>query len=299
MNNRTLLIVIGYYALFFGSTAAMLWWSRRGKKTRKPFGDDFKLLRSAGETQLNFVRKCDDNFPIQAVVAAGAPVVVLGILWWVACRLPPAMQIGGIVGAVAGFIATFIGVGRWLTRQTLEYSNRYLGYFGERVVGENLEPLKAAGWRIFHDLPGEANGAKFNLDHIAVGPGGVFAIETKTRRKGHARPGFEDHKVYFDGRDLVWPWGEDNHGLDQAERNALWLTNWIRTEIGERVHVSPVLVLPGWWVENKPARETRLCRVLNPKNLPAWLAHERPVLAAKQIDAIAARLEARCRDVEY
>ncbi|MDP2139042.1 MAG: nuclease-related domain-containing protein, partial [Candidatus Didemnitutus sp.] len=161
-----------------------------------------------------------------------------------------------------------------------------------------LEPTKLQGWRIFHDVPFSNNGAKFNIDHVAVGPGGVFVIETKTRRKGKPRPGFKDNEVFFDGRDLVWPWGEDNHGLEQAEQNAQWMMNWIRNEIGERVHVSPILALPGWWVEKKPARESRVCAVVNPKWLPGMLGRERAVLDQKTIDLLALRIEAKCRDVE-
>jgi hypothetical protein len=177
--------------------------------------------------------------------------------------------------------------------------NRYLGYFGERIVAEHLEPLKPEGWRVFHDVPGEHNGAKFNIDHVAVGPTGTYVIETKTRRKGGARPGFDDHKVYFDGRRLVWPWGEDNHGLEQAERNAVWLADTLKSELGERVNVTPMLTLPGWWVEMKPSRDTRLCRVTNPKGLPKLLPTGGTILSPQQIEAIAGKLEARCRDVEY
>jgi hypothetical protein len=196
-------------------------------------------------------------------------------------------------------MATFIVSARWFARKARESSNRYLGYFGERIVAENLEPLKQQGWRIFHDVPGQNNGTKFNLDHVAVGSTGVYVIETKTRRKGGARPGFDDHKVYFDGRSLVWPWGEDNHGLEQAERNASWLADTLKDEIGERVHVTPYLTLPGWWVENKPSRDSRLCRVVNSKGLSKFLPTGVATLDQRQIDDIAAKLEARCRDVEY
>lgn len=299
MTTKTGMLLLGYLALFCLSVLAMLWWHRRQRRMRKPFGDDVKLLRSAGETQLRHVHQFDEDALGWMMLATLVPLLVGSGLLAVTLRLPEVLQWGGLAVTVVAFVGSFLAAARWMTKRTQEYHNRYLGYFGERVVAEHLEWLKLKGWRVFHDVPGENNGVKFNLDHVAVGPGGVFAIETKTRRKGGARPGFDDHKVYFDGRDLVWPWGEDNHGLEQAERNALWLANWIRTEIGERVHVAAILTLPGWWVENKPARESRVCRVFNPKALPAVLAMERAVLPAAQIETIAARLEARCRDVEY
>lgn len=81
---------------------------------------------------------------------------------------------------------------------------------------------------------------------------------------------------------------------------AIYATRWLGQHDSEppKVYIAPLLALPGWWLENMPARETRLCRVVNPKWLPGVLAKERPVLAQKQIDLIALRLEARCRDVE-
>lgn len=56
------------------------------------------------------------------------------------------------------------------------------GIRGEREVGRRLEDLRALGCVPFP--PGE----EFNVDHALVGPGGMFAIETKTISK-RASPG--------------------------------------------------------------------------------------------------------------
>ena len=293
------LLLIAYFALFTGSIVAMLWWHKRQRKMRLPFGDELKLLRTPGETQLAHVRKFDEEGVMWMTVAAAAPATVGLLLLMVTTKLPPELQLAGIALMLAAFAIAFFFSARWFAGKARESGNRYLGYFGERLVAEYLEPLKAQGWRVFHDVPGVADGNRFNLDHVAVGPAGVFIIETKTRRKGAARPGFDDHKVYFDGRSLIWPWGEDNHGLDQAERNAAWLAGMLLTETGERVPVTPFLTLPGWWVEMKPSPESRQCRVANPKGLVKILSGGAETLGARQIAAIAARLDARCRDVEY
>jgi len=45
------------------------------------------------------------------------------------------------------------------------------------------------------------------------------------RRKGRARGGFAEHEIIFDGQVLAYPWGEDRHGLQQAQRQAkCWAT---------------------------------------------------------------------------
>lgn len=52
------------------------------------------------------------------------------------------------------------------------------GAEGERRTGEALKTLEPHGWRLLHDLhwPGRPFA---NIDHIAVGPGGVFVIDSK------------------------------------------------------------------------------------------------------------------------
>jgi len=48
----------------------------------------------------------------------------------------------------------------------------------EQKVGRILDGLAASGWLTLHDLAG----GRGKIDHIAVGPSGVFAIETKSQR---------------------------------------------------------------------------------------------------------------------
>jgi hypothetical protein len=52
------------------------------------------------------------------------------------------------------------------------------GLDGERRTGEVLTALEANGWVVLHDVhwPGRP---RANIDHIAIGPGGVFVIDSK------------------------------------------------------------------------------------------------------------------------
>ena len=116
-------------------------------------------------------------------------------------------------------------------------------------------------------------------------------------RKGNAREGREDYKVFFDGEQLSWPWGEDRHGVDQALGNAKWLKEWLAKVTAEKIEVTPVLNFPGWYVEAKAGLSLR---VVNSTWLPSVLTGATHVaLSEKQIDLIARQLEQRCRDVEY
>ena len=51
-----------------------------------------------------------------------------------------------------------------------------IGSAGERKTERVLRPLMRAGWRIYHDI---ADG-RGNRDHIVVGPGGLFLIDSKS-----------------------------------------------------------------------------------------------------------------------
>jgi Nuclease-related domain len=50
------------------------------------------------------------------------------------------------------------------------------GADGEQVVAAQLAPLTAQGWYVLHDRKAPAGG---NIDHVVVGPPGVFVIDAK------------------------------------------------------------------------------------------------------------------------
>lgn len=52
------------------------------------------------------------------------------------------------------------------------------GEQGERVVGEQLERLRALGWEVLHDVRWPER-RRANIDHVAVGPGGVLVVDAK------------------------------------------------------------------------------------------------------------------------
>ena len=197
MSWKQILLGLGYLGFFMVSTLAMLFWQKRQRKRRQPFPENLRLLRSPGETLLKWIRKFDEDLALYIPLAALVPFLITSPLLFLVKRLTGWWALVGWVGLLVVFIGTFIAAARWLTRKMSEGWDRYLGYFGERYVAEQLDSLKESGWKIFHDVPGEAHGKKFNVDHVAVGPGGVFVIETKTRRKGAARLGHKDNVVYF------------------------------------------------------------------------------------------------------
>jgi hypothetical protein len=54
------------------------------------------------------------------------------------------------------------------------------GAVGERRTARVLAPLERQGWAVLHDLA--LPGSRANIDHLMVGPGGMFVIDSKQYR---------------------------------------------------------------------------------------------------------------------
>jgi len=283
-----------YVIAFMVITGGIFWWSTARKKDRPP--EEFKLLRSPGETQRRRVQKADENLLFYFFGGAFLPFVIVSLGLLLAIQLPKKLVLVGVAAAAALFIASTLCVIIVLLRFLNRRRNDLLGYLGERAVAEYLEHLRANGFRIFHDVPCEGRKINFNIDHVVVGPTGVAAIEVKTRRKKKGRPGFEEHVVTYDGQRLIWPWGEDRCGIDQVRAEADWLRDFIVKRTGLHIEPKPILAFPGWWVTERAAGAFR---VSSHKLLPAIIRDWKPQpLTPEQIDLISRQLDERCRDVE-
>lgn len=149
------------------------------------------------------------------------------------------------------------------------------GRDGERFIGQYLEELRASRYRVFHDLIG----AGFNVDHVLIGPAGVFTIETKTFSK-RVGAGVE---VTFDGKTIVVDgWEPDRDPVVQAKAQARWLRDILSRSTNRQFEVWPVVLFPGWYVKQGPG-STKEMWVLNEKAFKKFLANERAVLAPEEI----------------
>lgn len=146
---------------------------------------------------------------------------------------------------------------------------------GERAVGEFLDKLRAEGYHVFHDLLGDG----FNLDHVLIGPAGVFTIETKT----YSKPAKGKAELMFDGERIKFGhWEPDRNPVIQARAQVGWLSSLLKETTGRDFPVHPVIVFPGWFVRSE-GRPQRPIWVLNPKALPKFLERQEPRLTKEEI----------------
>ena len=156
-----------------------------------------------------------------------------------------------------------------------------LGRDGERIVGQALEHLRQQGYLVFHDVVGN----NFNVDHVIVSQRGIFSIETKTYRK----PTKVNSKVTFNGENIlvagrsIYP-----SPVEQAKASAKWLCcDVLHASTGKWFPVKPVVVFPGWWVDEQKNTEVW---VLNPERLQSYIAGESEIITEEDMHLVAYHL---------
>jgi Nuclease-related domain len=81
------------------------------------------------------------------------------------------------LGLVLSILVTVAAAWALRFRPSLEARAWRRGAAGERRTARLLGPLERQGWAVLHDLA--VPGSRANLDHLVIGPGGVFVIDSK------------------------------------------------------------------------------------------------------------------------
>jgi Nuclease-related domain len=164
-----------------------------------------------------------------------------------------------------------------------QYQHLKLGRDGERTVGQELEKLRAKGYRVYHDFLGE----KYNVDHVVIGPTGVFTINTKAI----SQPRDPKAKIEYDGEKLNIPGtrlGRDPIGQAKAERDEI--RKLIREDANREAPIRAAVVFVGWFTAKLP--EGAEVWVLNVTGLLSFIENEHSELSNDNISHICGILEA-------
>jgi hypothetical protein len=188
----------------------------------------------------------------------------------IACAALLAMATAWTVFGLRGMpllLVELVAVGAMLAGDRLysAQADRWLrGAAGERAVGAVLAQLEDEGWRALHDI----SLGRGNVDHVLVGPGGIFTIETKSH------PG----RI---GIDRI-----DPKMLKQAYAEKKLLENVTG------LNVQPLLVFSrAYLVGHVPAKRQGVT-ILPARMLQHYFSRRRPVLEASQSDSVYQRLAA-------
>jgi hypothetical protein len=239
------------------------------KAKRSPVND--KPPRNSGPSLDQQIHSLLCNFVIGPVVVAFFFLLFAGLEWLRYYRpYGPEPVVYSLVAIIVVLYTTIRMFILWPRVRALK-----LARDGEKTVGQFLEGLRGRGYRIFHDVVGKG----FNLDHVLIGPAGVFTVETEIPSKpirGNAR-------VIFDGARVRVNGGEPERApIAQAKRRANGLRELLAQSTGHNFDVHSVIVYPGWSVE-WTGPKNRSIWVLNPKWLTKFLDHEPLRLTSEDI----------------
>jgi len=143
-----------------------------------------------------------------------------------------------------------------------DYDSWAQGAEGEEVVGKILEGLREEGWCVIHDV----SFGRGNIDHIVVGPGGIFTIETKSRG----------------GK--VWPDRLDQKMLGQAyaEKKSL--------ETITHMEVQALLVFSRAYIVGKGIARRRGVTILSARSLGWFFSRQPATISPERAEVIHSRL---------
>jgi hypothetical protein len=231
-----------------------------------------KVQRLPGQSlREEWDRLVNDNLPFLVVVPC-----MLWFVWfthWQQVRLSPNFWLAFaiiVTGMSAIAYLRLIPKARRLVR----------GERGELCVAEVLDDLRSYGYRVTHDLTRDG----FNIDHVVVGPAGVFAIETKFR-SGSGEITFRNGEGLF-----VGGFPEEKDSLKQARGNAWEVHQFIKENCRLDEWVWPLVVFVGDWQVKNDWRSTDAL-VFTPDSLVTHIVNQQPCLRRNEIDLIASHLE--------
>lgn len=174
-----------------------------------------------------------------------------------------------------GAFLTFLA--RGLDVKTDERAWR-VGASGEETVGGRLEKLRGDGWHILHSVPIGNRGS--DIDHVLIGPGGVYTLNTKTH---------PDSKIWV-GKTVVKVNGRNQPYLRKSRFEADRAAKLLSAAVGWQVDVTPALVfLTGTFipqitikVKDKPDGVIILDRL----DLPRYFRKRQPRLTPSEVGQV-------------
>ena len=154
-----------------------------------------------------------------------------------------------------------------------EIENWKLGENGEQYVGQILEKeMRPLGYDVFHDIQIERTGDKKNLDHVLIGPNGVYLIETKAWRKsekGSPEIEYKNDKLYRSGKMV------GDAPIKEALGLAIAANKLFHDLTGRSYYVKPILVFAGWYHRVSMTHESRIL-FLNETGISSFLPKHKP-----------------------
>lgn len=234
------------------------------------------LLLLAGQSlRQEYDRLYDEKFVASLVVV---------FAFWMVCLIAWVQKFAGHTPDPSfwTFLSLFVTLygGFQIFRLRPQLRRLRYGELGERRVEEALERMRGKGYSVFHDL--SANGS--NIDHVVVGPTGIYAIETKTRN------GADLIRYQNDSELLIGTKINDSPALRHARGAAYAIQEQLKEGLHEAYWVKPVLVFVGSRQVQQPLGDYTV-DVLTADDLESYFARQQPEISDAAVAHIRSHLE--------
>jgi Nuclease-related domain len=204
-----------------------------------------------------------------------AAVLAIGLLAWkVAAQLAPRLAPLAVAVAVAALARRL-----WFCPSPDTQAWRR-GAAGERRTARLLAPLERRGWAILHDLA--IPGSKANIDHLAIGPGGVLVVDSKEYRG----------RLRLDAYGMLW---HGRHLLVSALRKTRWEADQADEILGiADIQIPAIVAVHGATVRWGSVQADGVT-VLPARRVPDMLEALPPILGPERVAWLADRARLRFR----
>ncbi|MEI6835679.1 MAG: nuclease-related domain-containing protein [Candidatus Falkowbacteria bacterium] len=119
-----------------------------------------------------------------------------------------------------------------LNKASEKNDNSYgIGYMVEELVGTKLAAL-GENYLVTHDI--QKGGKKGNIDHVVVGPTGIFVIDSKSNR---------NKMIYYKNNERKLSELAEKF-MNQVAKNSLWIHDAIKDDLGVDLFVYGIVVRP-------------------------------------------------------
>jgi hypothetical protein len=172
---------------------------------------------------------------VKLVLVFGVYALVVVAFWMLRGDVSQTRSGAIAIVALTGFAFLLI---RELQEAGDDALNWLIGGRAERTVGRRLDELRADGWLVLHGYKKDRGG---DIDHVVCGPGGAFAIETKS-------------------------YGYRRRDVGQTAANAAWL----KERLGVR-WATGVLCVAG----DHPTQKVQTVWVMDADSLCGWIQRQR------------------------
>lgn len=247
---------------------------------------NISALRSPGESTRHRIDRTNGEIAAFAVAIGAIPLALYAALLSYVHFL--SLDLGLMETVYSGAIGGgFILYGTNKIKRLKERRRRlHITYEGQMAVAQEVNRLIPSGYRIYHEFPT----GRFRIDHIIVGPNGVFTVTTMVVPK---RFRHREESVLHDGQRLVFGRKRDKKTVAYAEFQASWLAKWLLTATGEALAVQSILTVPGWRM--KTLRQSSVLAV-DPADIGDAVDQFKGArLSDKTIRLVCEQVEAKCR----